>query len=315
MTGEGFRIRPSWPMQRGFLPPPMRRAAEMPSLGCVARPFNCRRVAGLISVVVILSCSCAKEVLTDQTSQVLATQVSDPVAPVITESSKTEATTSISPPGQLEEGDSTTSASALGERIETKPETNEAREDQPNNGNATPVAQGTIPSATSIRQITSEASPEGLTTTLQEQPNNGSAIPVAQSPIPPGTSPANTQPTTTSTENTNAPTAQSPVVIASSTSTTEPSPPSGEFVVLEVPLGTLDRIAEGDTVEDVMPPLLLARVGQTFIFRNLDSGTHFYGPVTARPGETVRWELGTSGDFTGYCSAGEFRLVTLRVLP
>ena len=64
-----------------------------------------------------------------------------------------------------------------------------------------------------------------------------------------------------------------------------------------------------------MPSLLLARVGQTFIFRNLDSGAHFYGPVSARPGETVRWELGTSGDFTGYCSAGGSRVVTLRVFP
>ena len=218
----------------------------------------------------------------------------------------------------------TTSASAVGERIETEPETNGALNETPtttlqeqtNNGNATPVAQSTIPSATAIGQTTTtEAWPEGPATTLQEQTNNGNATPAAQSPISPATTQANTQQTTTSTENTNAPTAQSPVVIASSTSTTEPSPPSGDFVVLEVPLGTLDRIAEGDTVEDVMPALLLARVGQTFIFRNLDSGTHFYGPVTARPGETVRWALGTSGDFTGYCSAGKSRVVTLRVLP
>ena len=218
----------------------------------------------------------------------------------------------------------TTSTSAVGERIETEPETNGALNEKPtttlqeqtNNGNATPVAQSTIPSATAIGQTTTtEAWPEGPATTLQEQPNNGNATPAAQSPISPAATQANTQQTTTSTENTNAPTAQSPVVIASSTSTTEPSPPSGDFVVLEVPLGTLDRIAEGDTVEDVMPALLLARVGQTFIFRNLDSGTHFYGPVTARPGETVRWALGTSGDFTGYCSAGKSRVVTLRVLP
>ena len=139
-----------------------------------------------------------------------------------------------------------------------------------------------------------------------------SVVPTSISPTT--TNPAATQ-TTTATEITPTPIAQSPIVPTSSTTTTEPSPPAGDFVVLEIPLGTLDRIANGDAVEDVMPSLLLARVGQTFIFRNLDSGAHFYGPVSARPGETVRWELGTSGDFTGYCSAGESRVVTLRVFP
>lgn len=84
--------------------------------------------------------------------------------------------------------------------------------------------------------------------------------------------------------------------------------------MLEVPLGTLERIEAGDPVEDVLPPLTIARVGQTFIFRNLDSGTHFYGPVTARAGETVRWRLTSAGEFVGYCTAGESRLVTLQVL-
>jgi hypothetical protein len=145
--------------------------------------------------------------------------------------------------------------------------------------------------------------------------NETTTTSVVPAPIPPAPTVTAPPQTTTPTEITPIPIARSPIVPTSSTTTTEPSPPAGDFVVLEIPLGTLDRIANGDAVEDVMPSLLLARVGQTFIFRNLDSGAHFYGPVSARPGETVRWELGTSGDFTGYCSAGGSRVVTLRVLP
>jgi hypothetical protein len=111
------------------------------------------------------------------------------------------------------------------------------------------------------------------------------------------------------------PSAQSPTSDSTTTTTVRtPSPPEGEFVVLEVPPGTLDRIEAGDPVEDVLPPLTVARVGQTLIFRNLDSGTHFYGPVTARAGETIRWKLTSAGEFIGYCTAGDSRVVTLQVL-
>lgn len=82
-----------------------------------------------------------------------------------------------------------------------------------------------------------------------------------------------------------------------------------------IPLGTRARIDAGDSIEDVMPSILNAKVGQILVLENRDNAFHTYGPVSARPGETIRWRLSNSGEIVGYCTIGDSRTITIRVSP
>jgi len=85
-------------------------------------------------------------------------------------------------------------------------------------------------------------------------------------------------------------------------------------VLLRIPLGTMSRIHSGDPVDDVMPPLLQVRLGQTLVLVNDDSVFHVYGPFSVRPGEAVRWRFVETGDTVGYCTVGPSKQITIRVV-
>jgi hypothetical protein len=84
-------------------------------------------------------------------------------------------------------------------------------------------------------------------------------------------------------------------------------------LLLRIPLGTKTRIDGGDPVDDVMPPLFTARVGQTLVLVNEDTAFHVYGPFSIRPGESIRWRFTEAGDTVGYCTVGPGKVVTIRV--
>jgi hypothetical protein len=97
------------------------------------------------------------------------------------------------------------------------------------------------------------------------------------------------------------------------TTTATSAPGSGEVVIV-IPLGTKARIDAGQSIDDVMPLVTNARVGQTFVMVNQDTSFHVYGPLSARPGETIRYLLSQAGDLIGACTVPS-RTITIRVSP
>jgi len=127
-----------------------------------------------------------------------------------------------------------------------------------------------------------------------------------------------TVPVVTTTVNTVAPTTthQSSPTLAPTTTRPAPTtttlyPPNA--IVMVIPFGTFDRIQNGDDVEDVMPAVLNARVGQTLYLVNKDEYAHLYGNVAVNPYRTTVYPFTYPGDQVGYCTVGPSRTITFRV--
>ena len=103
------------------------------------------------------------------------------------------------------------------------------------------------------------------------------------------------------------------------TSTTTTSPPqttttvARPSIVLTIPLGTAARIANGENVGDVLPPVLNAQQGTELVLVNQDVRFHSYGFLSARPGETSSFLLLQVGSFSGVCTVNAGQTVTINV--
>lgn len=91
------------------------------------------------------------------------------------------------------------------------------------------------------------------------------------------------------------------------------TPAEGRTYTFEIPAGTADRMARGETVEDVFLERMAARVGDTFVVRNLDSVTHQMGPLVVRAGETASITFYEPGVYQGACSVGDHDQVFIEV--
>ncbi|MFM8879088.1 MAG: hypothetical protein ACKOKG_08140, partial [Verrucomicrobiota bacterium] len=127
-----------------------------------------------------------------------------------------------------------------------------------------------------------------------------------------------TVPAVTTTVTTVAPTTshQSSPTIAPTTTrpvatTTTLYPPNA--IVMVIPFGTYARIQRGDDVEDVMPAVLNARVGQTLYLVNEDEYAHLYGNVAVNPKRTTVYPFTYPRVQEGYCTVGPSRVITFRI--
>ena len=82
---------------------------------------------------------------------------------------------------------------------------------------------------------------------------------------------------------------------------------------LTIPLGTAARITAGDGVGEVLPKSLALSVGDILQIVNNDDAFHTYGPLSARPGESVRYEFVEPGSYQGLCTTNADRVVTIEV--
>lgn len=86
---------------------------------------------------------------------------------------------------------------------------------------------------------------------------------------------------------------------------------SGEVLRVEVPAGTADRIAAGETVE-LLPATLEVAVGDRLEIVNDDDVVHEVGPYTVAPNQTLRQSFTSPGTLEGACSlhsSGSIRIV------
>ena len=132
----------------------------------------------------------------------------------------------------------------------------------------------------------------------------------------PGTVPAVTTTVTTVAPTTSLQTSQTVAPTTtrapgSTTTSTTLYPPNA--IVMVIPFGTFQRIQQGDDVEDVMPAVLNAKVGQTLYLVNEDEYAHLYGKVAVNPFRTAVYPFSIAGEQTGFCTIGTARTITFRV--
>ena len=84
-------------------------------------------------------------------------------------------------------------------------------------------------------------------------------------------------------------------------------------MTLTIPLGTAQRILDGDDVGEILPASLALQVGDRLVIVNNDDAFHTYGPLSARNGETVQYEFRDPGDYFGYCTTSSTRAITITV--
>lgn len=70
---------------------------------------------------------------------------------------------------------------------------------------------------------------------------------------------------------------------------------------IEVPLGTWDRILDGEAVE-LMPLEMQLRVGDRLVVENFDDRTHVVGPYRVRPGEKLVQRFNEPTVIEGECT-------------
>ena len=83
-------------------------------------------------------------------------------------------------------------------------------------------------------------------------------------------------------------------------------------MVVEIPLGTGDRIDAGEKVE-ILPEEVQLSVGDRIMLRNYDDRVHTVGPLTVRPGESLYQVFGQAGRFEGNCTLIPSKKVTIVV--
>jgi plastocyanin len=79
-----------------------------------------------------------------------------------------------------------------------------------------------------------------------------------------------------------------------------------------IPVGTADRISDGEPVE-ILPAELTVRVGEVIRIINEDDEGHFVGIFYVGSGETVTQRFASPGEFIGACSVHPSGTLTLEV--
>jgi plastocyanin len=79
-----------------------------------------------------------------------------------------------------------------------------------------------------------------------------------------------------------------------------------------IPVGTADRISDGESVE-ILPAELTVHVGEVIRIINEDDEGHFVGIFYVGSGETVTQRFTSAGEFVGACSVHPSGQLTLEV--
>ena len=79
-----------------------------------------------------------------------------------------------------------------------------------------------------------------------------------------------------------------------------------------IPVGTADRISDGEPVE-ILPAELAVRVGEVIRIVNEDDEGHFVGIFYVGAGETVTQRFTSVGEFVGNCTVHPSGTLTLEV--
>lgn len=79
-----------------------------------------------------------------------------------------------------------------------------------------------------------------------------------------------------------------------------------------IPVGTADRISDGEPVE-ILPAALAVRVGEVIRIVNEDDEGHFVGIFYVGAGETVTQRFTSVGEFVGNCTVHPSGTLTLEV--
>lgn len=85
-----------------------------------------------------------------------------------------------------------------------------------------------------------------------------------------------------------------------------------EQIVIEVPHGTAQRIADGERVE-LIPARLEVSVGDSLEIRNLDDTVHEVGPYTVDAGQTLHQTFTSPGTIQGLCTLHPSGAITIVV--
>ena len=79
-----------------------------------------------------------------------------------------------------------------------------------------------------------------------------------------------------------------------------------------IPVGTADRISDGESVE-ILPAELTVHLGEVIRIINEDDEGHFVGIFYVGSGETVTQRFTSVGEFVGACSVHPSGSLTLEV--
>ena len=90
-----------------------------------------------------------------------------------------------------------------------------------------------------------------------------------------------------------------------------PDPTSYRFTIANGTRATMDA---GQTVANPLPPALTVKVGDSIEVINNDTAPHTYAFLVLRPGETGRYTFRNIGVFTGSCTVGDHKDVSITVV-
>jgi hypothetical protein len=90
-----------------------------------------------------------------------------------------------------------------------------------------------------------------------------------------------------------------------------PDPTTYRFTIANGTRATMDA---GQTVANPLPPALTVKVGDSIEVINNDTAPHTYAFLVLRPGETGRYTFRNSGVFTGACTVGDHKDVSITVV-
>ncbi len=85
-------------------------------------------------------------------------------------------------------------------------------------------------------------------------------------------------------------------------------------VVLEIPAGTADRLAKGETVQDI-PTSMTFVVGDVLVVKNSDTVSHQLGPVWVPPQSSGVLQIELADEYSYACSFEKSQYFGLTVLP
>jgi hypothetical protein len=92
---------------------------------------------------------------------------------------------------------------------------------------------------------------------------------------------------------------------------TQPNPTTYRYVIS---LGTQSATERGLDLTNPLPSSLTINVGDSIEVVNNDSAPHTYSFLVLRPGETGRYTFRNTGVFTGACTVGDHRDVSITVI-
>lgn len=90
-----------------------------------------------------------------------------------------------------------------------------------------------------------------------------------------------------------------------------PNPTEYRYIIAQ---GTQAATQAGRTVPNPLPPALTVKVGDSIEVFNNDTAPHTYAFLVLRPGETGRYTFRNIGVFTGTCTVGDHKDVSITVV-